>query len=121
MEGKSDRPCASGSTVAAPLRTVATSEFVVPRSMPTARRRSCGTGDWPGSEIWKSAISAPRPTPSGIQRFVGCVDLFVELFQEHEFPHGPRRALIVMLAVDAFGNACFHGFLEGKQLFLQQA
>ncbi len=26
-----------------------------------------------------------------------------------------------MLAVDAFGNACFHGFLEGEQLFLQQA
>jgi hypothetical protein len=28
----------------------------VPRSMPTAMRRWCGSGDWPGSEICRSAI-----------------------------------------------------------------
>ena len=39
------------STTVWPLRTVATSELVVPRSMPTASRCSWGAIDSPGSEI----------------------------------------------------------------------
>ena len=38
------------------LRTVATSELVVPKSMPTASRCWCGAVDMPGSEICRSAI-----------------------------------------------------------------
>ena len=38
------------------LRIVATSECVVPRSMPTARRCWCGSGVSPGSEICSSAM-----------------------------------------------------------------
>ena len=34
-----------------PLMTLATKEFVVPRSMPTARRCSCGAAERPGSAI----------------------------------------------------------------------
>src|SRR5512137_344566 len=48
-----------------PLRTVATSELVVPRSIPTASLRSCGAGDSPGSEIWSSAIRPPAEPPQG--------------------------------------------------------
>ena len=48
------------STTGMPLRTVATSELVVPRSMPTASRCSWGAGDMPGSEIWRSAIRLCR-------------------------------------------------------------
>src|SRR5688572_24750118 len=57
MEGNNGRCCASDITSATPLRTVATSECVVPRSMPTASRRWCGSGDSPGSEICSSAMS----------------------------------------------------------------
>ncbi len=39
---------------------MATSELVVPRSMPTARRCWCGAGDIPGSEICSSAMSVRR-------------------------------------------------------------
>src|SRR3954454_8390940 len=42
-----------------PCCTIATSEFVVPRSMPTARENpgvhGALTRDWPGSLIWNSA------------------------------------------------------------------
>src|SRR5882724_10482504 len=44
---------------------MATSEFVVPRSMPTAREKpgvhGALTRDWPGSAIWKSASAMGRP------------------------------------------------------------
>ena len=40
-------------------RTVATSEFVVPRSIPIASRCSWGSGASPGSEICRRAISFP--------------------------------------------------------------
>src|SRR6476620_10616865 len=51
-------PAVSGRHSATPLRTAATSEWVVPRSMPTAWRRACGSGDAPGSEICSSAIGS---------------------------------------------------------------
>ena len=40
-----------------PWRTAATSEWVVPRSMPTATRRWCGSRDCPGSEICRSDMN----------------------------------------------------------------
>src|SRR4051794_33179103 len=57
MDGSSGRSLSSAITSAALLFTVATSECVVPRSMPTASLRSCGSGDAPGSEICSSAMS----------------------------------------------------------------
>ena len=54
--GSNTRPCSSGRHSATPWRTAATSEWVVPRSMPTATRRWCGSGDWPGSEICSNAM-----------------------------------------------------------------
>src|SRR5436190_23807476 len=60
MDGSNGRPWSSPITSAEPLRTVATSECVVPRSMPIASRRWWGSGDSPGSEIWSSAMSAGR-------------------------------------------------------------
>jgi len=59
--------CTSGSTAAEPLRMVATSELVVPRSMPTASRCWCGAGERPGSEIWNSVIRRPA-----LRRRPGC-------------------------------------------------
>ena len=50
------RPRSSFSTVLMPLRTVATSELVVPKSMPTASLCWCGAVLMPGSEICKSAM-----------------------------------------------------------------
>ncbi len=52
------RPASSGRQIAMPLRTVATSELVVPRSMPTASRCWCGSVDMPGSVICNRAIGA---------------------------------------------------------------
>src|SRR5512140_1677944 len=60
MDGSNARPFASVITSATPLRTVATSEWVVPRSMPTARRRWCGSGEAPGSEICRRDMSGGR-------------------------------------------------------------
>jgi hypothetical protein len=44
-EGKMTRPSSSGKHSATPLRTEATKEWVVPKSMPTAMRRWWGSGD----------------------------------------------------------------------------
>src|SRR5947208_2972270 len=49
-------PSSSGRQTGRPACTNATSEFVVPRSIPTARVRQASlTFDWPGSAIWNSA------------------------------------------------------------------
>src|SRR3954463_10233081 len=93
MDGSSGRPFASGSTVATPLRTVATSELVVPRSMPTARRCSCGAEDCPGSEICSNAILL-------FDRLVGRIDFFFDFLQEHELADLLDRSRIVLLRVD---------------------
>src|SRR5256714_8958615 len=100
MDGRSGLPCASASTVAAPLRTVATSELVVPRSMPTASRCSCGASDCPGSEICRSAMAAfsgasTNPLFDGL---VGGVDLRLELLQEFELAYEIGGAGVVALA-----------------------
>src|SRR5918992_3900953 len=101
MDGRSGLPSASGSTAGAPLRTVATSEFVVPRSMPTARRCSCGAGDMPGSEICRSAIDfSGGSTAPSVDLLVGGVDLGFELVQEHQFPDQLGGAGVVFLGVD---------------------
>ena len=71
---------------AMPLRTVATSEFVVPRSMPTARRVSCGSGDASGSAICSRAIG--RASASCISPKV-----VVELGEEPQFAHAHARRL----------------------------
>ena len=67
-----------GSTTGTPLRTVATSEFVVPRSMPTAAA--------PGGA--RATIPARRfagvPLLDG---FVSGVDFGVELVEELQLPH----------------------------------
>src|SRR5438270_12016313 len=65
-----------------PLRTVATSELVVPRSMPTARRSWCGAGDWPGSEICRSAM---------LELVLGRGDLLAQLLHEHQAAQRPGR------------------------------
>src|SRR3989442_10229013 len=103
MDGSSGRPCASGSTVAAPLLTVATSELVVPRSMPTASRCSWGAGDVPGSEICRSAtVLAEFQRLLLFHRLVREVDFGVELVEEHQLAHQPSGAAIVFSCVDAF-------------------
>src|SRR5919198_4703644 len=108
MDGSNARPCASGSTVGTPLRTVATSELVVPRSMPTAARCSCGAGDWPGSEICRSAMPlAGLQALHLLHRLVGGVDLGFHLLEELELAHEIGRARIVLLAVDRFAEALF--------------
>src|SRR5512145_878052 len=70
------------------LRTVATSELVVPRSMPTARRWRCGSADWPGSAICSSAISVrSRGRAAGVDRLVRIADAGGEALDEHQLPH----------------------------------
>ncbi len=61
-------PSRSGRHSATPLRTAATSECVVPRSMPTACRRACGSGEVPGSEICRSATRFSLPARRGAAR-----------------------------------------------------
>ena len=61
-------PASSGRHSATPLRTAATSEWVVPRSMPTAMRRWCGSGAPPGSEICSRAIALIVPALRGADR-----------------------------------------------------
>src|SRR4029077_6266750 len=98
MEGSNERPCASVSTVAAPLRTVATSECVVPRSMPTARRCWCGSGDSPGSEICRSAIR--WGSSAFVDQLERVVDLLVQLFEKAQFAHERAAGSVVLLAVE---------------------
>src|SRR5688572_31569806 len=72
------RPSASGRHSATPLRTAATSECVVPRSMPTAMRRWCGSGEAPGSEICSNAITL-------LSQLVGTrLDVLGKALNEHE-------------------------------------
>src|SRR4051794_9855991 len=76
-------------TSAEPLRTVATSEWVVPRSMPTASRRWCGSGLSPGSEICSRAMSGHR-----------LVDLRLQLLQETQLAHQRAAGVEVRIAID---------------------
>ena len=50
-EGRRSDPSSPGSTSGFPSLTVATREFVVPRSIPTARWTEWGISDMPGSAI----------------------------------------------------------------------
>src|SRR3954454_11178204 len=101
MDGSSGRPSASGSTVAVPLRIVATSELVVPRSMPTASRCSCGTGDMPGSEICSRAMPLAGLQPLHLfDLLVGRVDFRFEPIEEHQLAYQPGRAGVVFPRID---------------------
>ena len=51
-------PFSSASVSATPLRTLATNELVVPKSIPAASRCSCGAVDCPGSDICNNAMIA---------------------------------------------------------------
>ena len=93
-------PAASGSTSAMPLRTVATSELVVPRSMPTARRCACGAGDSPGSAICSSAISRSH---LGDRR----VDVGRDLRQELQLAHRRARGFERASAIELVGEHVF--------------
>jgi hypothetical protein len=86
-DGRQQRalPSSSLSTTATPLRTVATRELVVPRSMPTASRCWCGAVDMPGSAICSSAI---RFYSSAFERVI---DFVLQLFDEHQAAHAYRR------------------------------
>src|SRR6185312_17374656 len=53
--------------------------------MPTAMRRWCGSGDSPGSEICRSAMSA-------VHRFV---DFLVELLEEAQLAHERAAGVVV--------------------------
>src|SRR3954468_4378695 len=69
------------------------SELVVPRSMPTASRCSCGAGDSPGSDICRSAIDL-------LYRLVGRVDLGVELVEELQLADQAGGVRVVSVLVD---------------------
>ena len=86
-EGRITRPWSSGKHSATPLRTEATSECVVPRSMPTAMRRWCGSGDWPGSEICNKAM-VNRENSGQLVEF--SVHFLCEALDEHQRPHLPH-------------------------------
>jgi hypothetical protein len=81
-------------------RTVATSECVVPRSMPTASLRWCGSGASPGSEI----CSKGHMTVAGAAS--SAVDLFVELVEEPQLPHQRAAGVEVESAVDRALQRC---------------
>src|SRR5206468_11367402 len=86
IDGNRGRPCSSGKTTGMPCRTVATSELVVPRSMPTASLRSCGAGEASGSEICSRAIAMSRLHD-------GDVDVLAELGEKPELAHLAARLL----------------------------
>ena len=86
-----------------PLRTVATSEFVVPRSMPTASRCSCGAVDSPGSEIWSNAISVPL-RPLVVQRLVSGANFLAEPGAELQFAHYADGCSRVLFGIDLGGQ-----------------
>src|SRR3954471_22231140 len=96
MDGSSTRPCSSGRHSATPLRTAATSECVVPRSMPTAIRRWCGSGDCPGSEICRSAIALLS------QLLRSRIDVVAETLDEHEGSPLLGRGFRVALSIKEF-------------------
>ena len=55
-DGSIESPLVSGKSFVSPLITLATNEFVVPKSMPQAKLWRWGAVDCPGSEICNSAI-----------------------------------------------------------------
>src|SRR5687767_1766037 len=71
-----------------PFLTVATSELVVPRSMPTASRCWCGAVDSPGSDICSSAISI------FLERLDRVADFLLELLDEHQLARRLGRRLV---------------------------
>src|SRR6478736_9855759 len=77
------RPSESGRHSATPFRTEATSEWVVPRSMPTAMRRWCGSGDAPGSEICRRDMVSPLLSQLREPR----LDVVAKALDEHEGSH----------------------------------
>src|SRR5215207_5550501 len=87
-------PCPSGRHSGMPLRTAATSECVVPRSIPTAMRRWCGSGAWPGSEICSNAMALLS------QRFGLGLDVLGKALDEHEGSHLLRGLGMVTFFVD---------------------
>src|SRR3954447_24444082 len=87
------RPWSSGRHSGTPWRTAATSECVVPRSMPTAMRRWCGSGAWPGSDIWSNAMTCFLFGCVGLrERIDALVDVAHELVDEHQAAHGAGDA-----------------------------
>src|SRR5512139_67319 len=86
-----------------PLRTVATSEFVVPRSMPTARRRWCGSGEAPGSEICSSDIGR-FSAASVVQRRDHRVQIVGELDEEPQLANARTCGIPCGLGVEHAGN-----------------
>ena len=86
-------PRSSGSTTGMPLRTVATSELVVPRSMPTASRARAAPAASPGSEICSSAIGLRLPRSI-------VVDVGGELAEEAELAHRAPRGVAIAAAVE---------------------
>src|SRR3954471_16889721 len=83
-----------------PCCTIATSEFVVPRSMPTAREnpgvQGALTRAWPGSEIWNSASAMAHLLGRRVARLVVCRHLVQEapvVAQRHQLPRGGLQRL----------------------------
>src|SRR5215218_4079087 len=99
---------------AAELRTVATSECVVPRSMPIARRRWCGSGDSPGSEICSSAMSAGGGCRLGSAAHASARGAPVDLVAAR-LPLAPAgvRKLHVVLVVALRGERVDDGPVQG--------
>src|SRR5438067_1351737 len=88
------RPASSGRHSATPCRTAATRECVVPRSMPTAMRRWCGSGAPPGSEICSKAMSLLS------QCLEPVIDVLGKALNEHEGSDLLGCALDVVALVD---------------------
>jgi hypothetical protein len=96
------------------FRTVATSELVVPRSMPTASRCSRATGA-SGSEICRSAISAipdggrrnRRGGSSSFHPVEHHVDVIDDLGQEAQLAHRSPRAVPCAIDVEQRCDASF--------------
>src|SRR4051812_44671631 len=87
-------PDSSGRHSAMPLRTAATSECVVPRSMPTAIRRWCGSGAPPGSEICSRAIALL------FQRLQTPLDVMGKALDEHQHADFLRGGRVVAIDVE---------------------
>src|SRR4051794_26143840 len=77
-----------------PLRTAATSEWVVPRSMPTAIRRWCGSRAPPGSEICSRAIALL------FQRLATPLDVMDKALDEHQHAALLGGGAVVVLDVE---------------------
>src|SRR5437879_7402677 len=98
--------------------TVATREFVVPRSMPAASRRSCGSGDASGSAICRSAIvnAFPGPAslrPSNVELRLHLVDVGRELREEAKLAHVVARRVACAFSVEARRKALLEALRVG--------